>query len=164
MARWPIVPMTKLKQSLEAALGWFELGLSGEALRELDQMSPADRQRVETLELRAVLLQQQQRWEEAAETYAQLCRNAEACIDRFIAWGCCLYELGRIGACREALLTAPPAARDHGLWNFHLACYEAQLGHRDEARRLVHRCLQLDPRLRRMAGRNSQLAPLLQAE
>jgi tetratricopeptide (TPR) repeat protein len=119
---------------------------------------------VETLELRAVLLQQQQRWEEAAATYGELCRQSGACIDRFIAWGCCLYELGRIADCREALLSAPPAARDHGCWNFHLACYEAQLGRAAEARELVRRCLELEPRLRAMAERNSNLGPLLRGD
>jgi len=160
----PDVPLTKLKHSLEAALGWFELGLTGEALRELDQLPDADQHRVETLELRAVLLQQQQRWEEAAATYGELCRQSGACVDRFIAWGCCLYELGRIADCREALLSAPQEARDHGFWNFHLACYEAQLGRIVEARERIRRCLELEPCLRAMAERNSNLGPLLREE
>ena len=42
----PDVPLTKLKHSLEAALGWFELGLTGEALRELDQLPEAARDQV----------------------------------------------------------------------------------------------------------------------
>lgn len=155
------MPLTQLRQSLEAALGWFELGLASEALNELDQLPPADQQRVETLELRAVLLQQQRRWEEAAATYAELCRRPEACVDRFIAWGCCLYELNRITECREALRAAPAAARKHSLWNYHLACYEALLGQPTEARQLIQRSIELDPRLRAMAGRNSNLAPLL---
>ncbi|MBL9172111.1 MAG: hypothetical protein JNL10_01130 [Verrucomicrobiales bacterium] len=155
------MPLTRLTHSLDAALGWFELGLCCEALRELDALPAADQQRVETLELRAVLLQQQGRWAEAADTYAELCRREGACVDRFIAWGCCLYELNRIQECRDALLAAPPKARDHGLWNYHLACYEALLGRPDEARRLIHRSLELEPRLRSMADRNENLIPLL---
>lgn len=157
------VPLTRLRNSLESALGWFELGLPGEALRELESLPEADRARLETLELKAVLLQQQQRWEEASATYATLCRDAQACVDRFIAWGCCLYELNRIAECREALLAAPACAREHGLWNYHLACYEALLGRTEEARRLIHRSLEIEPRLRAMALRNSNLAPLVAA-
>lgn len=142
-------------------MGWFELGLTGEALKELDQLPEADRHRVETLELRAVLLQQQERWEAAAAIYAELCGKAEASVDRFIAWGCCLYELGRVAECRDALRAAPEAAHCHGLWNFHLACYEAQLGQVTEARRLIRRSIELEPRLRCMAERNSNLAGLL---
>lgn len=155
------MPLTRLRNSLESALGWFDLGLPCEALRELEALPEADRARMETLELRAVLLQQQQRWEEAAATYAELCRREGAGVDRFIAWGCCLYELNRVAECREALLAAPPEARDQGLWNYHLACYEALLGRADEARRLIHRSLEIEPRLRAMAVRNCHLAPLL---
>jgi tetratricopeptide (TPR) repeat protein len=155
------VPETQLNHVLRAAIGWYELGLAAEALAELDALLPPNRDRTESLELRAVILQQMERWEEAAQTYAQLCSRPEAPVDRFIAWGCCLFELNRVKECRSALLAAPPEARRHGLWNFHLACYEALLGNRNEARRLVQECLQLDPRLRRMATQNENLAPLL---
>ncbi|MBN8246180.1 MAG: hypothetical protein J0L84_01910 [Verrucomicrobia bacterium] len=157
----PTVPLNRLRKCLDSAIGWFELGMPGEALRELESLPEADRARLETLELQAVLLQQQQRWDDAAATYAALCRQEGACVDRFIAWGCCLYELNRIPECREALLAAPESAHQHGLWNYHLACYEALLGRTDEARRLIRHSLEIEPRLRAMALRNSNLAPLI---
>lgn len=134
-----------------------------EALRELDALPEADRHRTETLELRAVLLQQLGRWEEAGATYEVLCRQDGACAERFIAWGCCLYEQNRISEARAAPLAAPDGARQNGLWNFHLACYESLLGNPDEARRLVRRSLEIEPRLRSLADGNSHLAPLLTA-
>ncbi len=155
------VPETKLNHVLRAAIGWYELGLAAEALAELDSLPAADRGRMESLELRAVVLQQLRRWEEAVQTYASLCRHPGAPVDRFIAWGCCLYELNRVAECREALLKAPVEAREHGLWNFHLACYESILGNQAEARRLIRRCLTVEPQLRRMATQNENLAPLL---
>ena len=155
------VPETQLNHVLRAAIGWYELGLAAEALAELDALPPASRDRTESLELRAVILQQLERWEDAAQTYATLCSRPEAPVDQFIAWGCCLFELNRVEDCRSALLAAPAEARRHGLWNFHLACYESLLGNCSEARRLVQECLQLDPRLRRMAIQNENLAPFL---
>ena len=149
---------------LQSAIGYHELGMAEEALRELDTVGPAHRGEIPTLELRAVLLLQLGRWQEAADTHAELCRLDGACAERFIAWGCCLYELGRIADCRAALSAAPAAARGHGLWNFHLACYESLLGHKEEAGRLIHRALELDPRLLGMARRNENLAPLLAPE
>lgn len=160
MARYP-VPETKLNHVLRAAIGWYELGLAAEALAELDSLAAPDRGRTESLELRAVVLQQLRRWEEAVQTYAHLCRNPGASVDQFIAWGCCLYELNRVEECRAALLNAPVEAREHGLWNFHLACYESILGNQAEARRLIQHCLAVEPRLRSMAVRNENLAPLL---
>ena len=135
--------------------------MAAEALSELETLPPADQAEEEVLELRQVLNQHLGRWEAAAQASEGLCRVRGADADRFIAWGCCLYELGRIDDCRSALLQAPAEARKDGLWNFHLACYEALLGHQEEARQLIHTGLQIEPRLRPMAERNENLAALL---
>jgi len=160
VTRWP-VPFSRLSRSLEAAVGYFELGMAGETLRELDALPPQSQCDLEVLELRAVACQQLGRWVSAAAAYEAMCRLPCADTDRFIGWGCCLYEIGAYADCRLALLSAPAPSRDHGLWNFHLACYEALLGNSGEARGLIHRALKLDPALTRMAERNENLAPLL---
>ena len=64
---------------LQSAIGYHELGMSEEALRELGTIDPALRSELPTLELRGVLLVQLGRWEEAAETHAELCRADGAC-------------------------------------------------------------------------------------
>ncbi len=155
------MPESHLNHVLRAAIGWFELGSYAEALGELDRLPVGDRNRTETLELRAVILQQMDRWDEAARSYTVLCGRDGAPVDRFIAWGCCLYEMGRIPECRLALLSAPEEARTCGLWNFHLARYESILGNKEEARRLVLECLRLEPSLMGMVQRNEHLAPLV---
>ena len=155
------MPFSRLTKSLEAAVGYFELGMAEETLRELDALPPESQCDLEVLELRAVACQQLGRWASAAAAYEAMCRLPCADPDRFIGWGCCLYELGAYADCRLALLSAPQESRCHGLWNFHLACYEALLGNTKEARKLVRRALTLDPALRRMAERNENLAPLL---
>lgn len=155
------MPFSRLTKSLEAAVGYFELGMAEESLRELDALPPESQCELEVLELRAVACQQLGRWASAAAAYEAMCRLPCADTDRFIGWGCCLYELGAYADCRLALLSAPPESRCHGLWNFHLACYEALLGNTKDARKLIRRALTLDPALRRMAERNENLAPLL---
>ena len=147
---------------LQSAIGYHELGMPEEALRELRTVDPARRGELPTLELRAVLLVQLGHWEEAAGTHAELCHADGSCAERFIAWGCCLFELGRITDCRDALLAAPASARGHSLWNFHLACYQTILGESRDARASLRRALELEPRLSTMAARNSNLAPLME--
>ena len=49
---------------LQSAIGYHELGMSEEALRELGTIDPALRGEVPTLELRGVLLVQLGRWED----------------------------------------------------------------------------------------------------
>lgn len=155
------MPYSRLSKTLEAAVGYFELGMASETLRELDAIPPEDQCELEVLELRAVACQQLGRWVSAAAAYEAMCRLRCADTDRFIGWGCCLYEIGAYADCRLALLSAPMESRFNGLWNFHLACYEALLGNTPAASRLIHRALDLDPALRRMAERNENLAPLL---
>jgi tetratricopeptide (TPR) repeat protein len=155
--------MLTFQRTLEAAIGYVELGMAGEALHELDSLSPAHQREAPSLELRAVILQQLERWEDAAAIHSELCQAPDASIDRFIGWGCVLYELGRYADCRSALLAAPPSARDHGLWNYHLACYEILLGNREAGRQLIRKALQIEPRLRSMALRNENLRPLIES-
>jgi len=111
----------ELDRSLQAAIGWLELGLPADGLRELDALRPEQLVRREVLELRAVLLQQLGRWDEAAAAYAVICRQPDVPVERFMAWGCCLYELGRVSECCSVLRLASAAAGRHALWHFHLA-------------------------------------------
>lgn len=166
--RWDVRPrgdgpwmITELNRVLQAAIGYLELGMPADGLRELQSLSPELQARVETLELRAVLEQHLGHWHDAAHTYAELGRREPDNPDRFIAQGCCLYELQQVTEARDALLSAGPKARQHGLWNYHLACYEAILGNRERARELIHHSLRLQPRLRAMALQNDNLLPLL---
>lgn len=160
MAEWR-VPFSRLSRTTEAAVGYFELGMGEAALQELDQLPPADQLEPEVLELRSVIHQHLGRWAEAAQAFQALCARRDAELEHFIGWGCCLYELGAHEEARRALLSAPEPLRRHGLWNYHLACYEALTGHPAEARDRVEQAIRLDPCLRHMAQQNSNLAPLL---
>lgn len=155
------VPFTQFNRTLEAAVGYFELGLAEEALRELDTL-PADDQREEdVLELRFVLNQHLGRWEAASHCCEALCRCQGADVDRFIAWAACLHELGEVASCKVAMQQAPPEARRHALWNFHMACYEAMLGRCKSAVGHMEAALAIEPATRSMIALNSHLAPLL---
>lgn len=155
------VPFSKLSRTTEAAVGYFELGMVGEALRELDELRSQDQLEPEVLELRSVIHQQTGQWSEAARAFEALCARKDSDVEHFIGWGCCLYELGAYEEARRALLSAPEPIRANGLWNFHLACYEALVGHPETARQRVELALRQDPCLRHLAEHNTHLAPLL---
>ena len=142
-------------------MGYFELGMIDDALAELRLLPPKLRQEPEVLEMEAAIGQQTGRWNVACDALAQLCSQPDARVDSFVEWGCCLYELGRTEECRCALLQAPAERETHGIWHFHLACYQSLLGSGEEARRLIHRALQLEPCLRRRAEANENLIPFL---
>jgi hypothetical protein len=78
----------------------------------------------------------------------------------FINSATCLHELGRTAEARELLLAGPPALRERPLVHYTLACYEAQLGDLDEARRRLGRAIELRPDLAERATTEADLAPL----
>lgn len=158
------MPFTQFNRTLEAAVGYFELGMADEALRELDTLTAEDQREEEVLELRSVLNQHLGRWEAASHCCEALCRVQGADPDRFIAWATCLFELGEVAACKAALLQAPPSARCHPLWNFHMACYEAILGQSIPATQHAHACLALDPALHAMVENNTHLKHLIRPQ
>lgn len=156
------MPFHEAHRALKAAIGYLDLGMPQDALEELDQLDPADQDMLEVLEMRAYLQQFLGQWQPAASTYQRLCEREDASVDRFLAWACCLYELKDYPACRDALLAAPTAKADrHALWHFHLACYLALTGDKQQARDRALHALKLEPALRQMALRNSNLGPLL---
>jgi tetratricopeptide (TPR) repeat protein len=157
------VPFSRLSHTTEAAVGYFELGMVEAALEELEQLPAKDQLEPEVLELRTVIHQQTGQWAEAARAFAALCARRDAELEHFIGWGCSLYELGAYDEARQALLSAPEPIRRTGLWNFHLACYEALIGHSEAARERVEQAVHLDPCLRHMAEQNTHLAPLLRS-
>ncbi len=155
------MPFTQFNQTLEAAVGYFELGMADEALQELDTLPPDDQREDEVLEFRFVLNQHLGRWEAASHCCEALCRSQGADAERFIAWATCLFELGEVAACKIALQQAPPSARTHALWNFHMACYEAILGRCDAAIGHIEAALAIDPATRSIIAQNTNLAPFL---
>jgi tetratricopeptide (TPR) repeat protein len=155
------VPFTQFHQTLESAIGYLELGMAEEALRELDTLPQADQAEEDVLELRLMLNQHVGCWEGAAAAAEALCRIRDADADRYITWGCCLSEMGRHEECRRALDLAPPEARTDALWNYHRAHCEALLGNTESARQLVHQSLRIDPTVRALAEGNTHLNPLL---
>jgi len=78
----------------------------------------------------------------------------------FINSATCLHELGRTTEARELLLAGPPSLRERPLYHYNLACYEAQLGDLEEARRRLARAVELRPDLAERATTDPDLAPL----
>ncbi|MFM8877553.1 MAG: hypothetical protein ACKOKG_00240, partial [Verrucomicrobiota bacterium] len=70
---WCSVPFSKLSQTTEAAVGYFELGMTEAALQELEQLPAKDQLEPEVLELRTVIHQQTGQWAEAARAFEALC-------------------------------------------------------------------------------------------
>jgi tetratricopeptide (TPR) repeat protein len=78
----------------------------------------------------------------------------------FVDSACCLHGLGRTAEARELLLAGPDSLRGQPLVHYNLACYEAQLGEEDEARRRLARAVELRPDLAELAATDPDLVAL----
>lgn len=120
---------------LDAAIGWFYLGLPDESLNELARMHASSRRDPDVLELEWALRARLGEWIEAQGVAESLLREAP---DRPFGWIHLAYCLRRIpgGGLESAWELLRPAFDrfpTEKIIPYNLACYAAQLGRLDEA-------------------------------
>jgi Flp pilus assembly protein TadD len=145
---------------LRVALGWLELGLPEEALRELEALDPRDRMRKQALELKLVAQMKAGRWNAGADTGRLLCLREPKEPRFFIHAAYCLHETGDTEAARNWLMTGPSSLIEDPLFHYNIACYHAVLGERKRARSHLRRAFSMDASLRGRAREDEDLSAL----
>ena len=124
-----------------AAIGWMELGNIVEARAELAQVSAAQQEHPDVLEVRWSIAAEQKRWEEGLQLAQTLLRRAPK---RSSGWLHQAYALRRIpdGGLQkawEALLPAFDKFPKEPTIPFNLSCYACQIGQLETARGWLRR-------------------------
>ncbi len=145
---------------LRTALGWLELGLPEDALRELEALEPRDRMRKQALELKLVAQMKAERWNAGADTGRLLCLREPKEARFFIHAAYCLHETGDTEAARNWLMTGPSSLIKDPLFHYNIACYHAVLGERNQAKSHLQRAFSMDESLRGRAREDEDLAAL----
>lgn len=145
-------------QTLETALGWLELGLPEDSLRELEGLSARDRMRKQALEMKLSAEMQARRWNAGADTGRLLCLREPKEPRFFISAAYCLHETGDTLAARNWLMTGPSVLIEDPLFHYNIACYHAVLGEAKQAKSHLARALSMDESLREMAAKDDDLA------
>jgi hypothetical protein len=147
-----------------AAVGWLELGDPAEAKAELAQVSPAQQEHPDVLELRWSVLAEEKRWEEGLQVAQTLLRRAPR---RPSGWLHQAYALRRVpdGGLQkawEALLPAFDKFPKELLISFNLCCYACQMRQLDAARDWLKRAVGIGgkEKIKRMALADPDLEPL----
>jgi Flp pilus assembly protein TadD len=146
--------------ALERAQGYMDLGLFDDAWCELGSLSRSEQEQVESLHLRAALLMQQRRWEEALLVSRRICDLQPGVSGGYIQAAYCLHELGRTGEACHVLRTGPASLQQEPIYHYNLSCYEVYLGKLEDARALLARSFELDERLVVIAEHDPDLSPL----
>jgi predicted Zn-dependent protease len=128
-----------------AAIGWLELGNPKEAKAELAQISPAQQNHPDVLELRWTLCAEQKDWVGGLEIARALLDRAP---ERASGWLHQAYALRRVseGSVRkawDALLPAFDKFPKEFLISYNLACYACQMEELDTARLWLNRATKI---------------------
>jgi tetratricopeptide (TPR) repeat protein len=149
---------------LSAAIGWMELGNCTEALVELAKVAPTLSAHPHVLEVRWAIYAAAKNWAEALEAANLLLQSDSS---RVVGWLHRAYALrrapgGSIKSAWDALLPAVDRFPTEATIPYNLACYAAQMGQLDEARRWLRRAVVVGEgtTIKRMALADSDLEPL----
>ena len=147
-----------------AAIGWSELGNPAEARAELAQVSPAQQEHPDVLEVRWTIAAEEKHWEEGLQIAQALVRRAPK---RSSGWLHQAYALRRVpnGGLQkawDALLPAFGKFPKEPTIPFNLSCYACQLRQLEVARDWLKRAVAVGgkEKIKQMALKDSDLEPL----
>jgi Flp pilus assembly protein TadD len=134
--------------------------MTRESLAELNAIDNRFQSRPEVLHLRLHHLMQKKSWRRAYRISRELCRVAPDCGTGFLHGGFCLHQLGKTAAARKLLLTGPAVLLEEPIYYYNMGCYEALLGHFDEARNHLKISFEMDTSFRELAKKDPDLASM----
>ena len=160
LSKQPRTHSVETTRALQAADGYLYLGLAEEALNELGQVAPQEREDPAVLLARTRVLLHLKRWKPAEE----LSRHGadkhpdegEFTVQRAFA----LHQLQKGDQAIEVLLSAPDWIRRTGILHYNLACYEARLGDPSIARQCINAAIQINAAMKKNARIDPDLASL----
>ena len=149
---------------LRAAEGWFELGNEAEALRELEDITPAEKEHPAVLELRFMMLAKKSQWDACRDIAGRITKQ----LPNFAGgWLHLAYATRRAtgGSEQAAFDILQPVSEkfpDEPTIPYNLACYVCQLGNLSEARQWLRRAFAVggEKEMKLMALHDADLKPL----
>ena len=149
---------------LSAAIGWLELGNATEAEAELIQVSKANQNHPDILEVRWIILAQSKRWETALQIARALLKTAP---NRSSGWLHQAHSLRRtakngLKLAWDALLPAYDKFPREPTIPYNLSCYACQMRQLEEARSWLRRALKVGDKdkIKQMALDDPDLQPV----
>jgi predicted Zn-dependent protease len=140
-----------IERTLLAAQGYIELDMPAEALRELDELSPADQARQEVLQVRLFIFMRSRRWRDAMAVCDFLRAADPLQTTGYIHGAFCLHELGQTREAKDLLLSGPAALLREATYYYNMGCYDAVLGNIQEAQHAIEISFKMDDKFREIA-------------
>lgn len=166
MIRFNVSRLIQLREDFkhaECAVGYANLGMVGDALEELDHLSPSMAADGGVMEFKLRLLERAQRWTDAASLAAKLAASHPSEARWFVAWAFAKRRSDSLETASKILSEAASLHPKDPLIQFNLGCYAAQRGDLNAAQSHVRRAIELDHGMEKLAHEDPDLEPLRQA-
>ena len=147
-------------QHLERAQGYAALGMFFEANEELEEITPDVRHVPEVLVVRSAIYHGTGRWSALAVVSAKLVEYDPSEPGWFLNLAYATRRSESLETARTILLRAEKLHGQNAAIQFNLACYDAQLGNIESAKRHLARAIRKDAKYRQLALDDSDLEPL----
>lgn len=151
-----------LDWGLSFAQGYLELGMLHQAEQALDRLPAKYHEHPAVMSLRSHVLVARRRWRRVVAHAQHAVRKYPQAPEYYIHAATAFDMMGRREEGRRVWESAPDLVRTSGAFHLHVARFEARLGNIDAARDHLASALDLDPRLRTVAGRDPHLLPVLE--
>jgi tetratricopeptide (TPR) repeat protein len=149
------------EEYLRSACRYIELGMFQEAQAELEKIDPLSRHLPEVLAARIPHYRALEKWDVMAIVAKKLAEWNPNEPGHFIDWAYATRRAESIHQAHAILTRAAELHPDHGLIQFNLACYEAQLGNLGRAKGHLSQATKMDAKFSLMALKDPDLEPLL---
>ena len=150
----------ELDALLDPFFGYVHLKMFDEANEVLENLPEQFRADSTVLLARLDLLMAMKLWQEGALLGESLCEMIPDELEFWFRTAFCQHELARTQQAKDTLLRAPSAIRETATFAYNLACYETQLGHLDEGKRLLKLCFGRNKAFREESITDPDLKPL----
>ena len=145
---------------LNAAHGYFELGMPIEAAAEIEKLPPELRADTQVLMLRHMIYKLAESWKLAAEVGREITSREPKSPEWWLHYAYAVRRSEGFAAAKNALLEAERILPDEGSVHFDLACYSCLLGELDEAKRRISTAIHFDSTYKSKALDDVDLEPL----
>ena len=147
---------------VRAALGWLELGSVAESRHELSFVAAWHREHPDVLEIWWKIFAEEKDWPAALASAERLATVAPERDTGWVEQAFALHELRRTPEAYERLARVVEQFPKAYVIPYNLACYQCQMGQREEAWRWLKRAVKAAdvPTIRAMAMQDPDLAPL----
>lgn len=139
------------ERALLAAQGYIELQMFEDALKELDNLPPPEREGEAAQHMRLFILMRERHWNDALVICERLRDEQPNNTTGFIHAAFCLHEMGRTSEARQLLLSGPRELLEEPTYHYNMGCYAAVLGDLEEARQHLDDSFKMDKKFRTIA-------------